>query len=170
MKYKRIAVYPGSFDPVTNGHLDILERSKKLFGKTICAIGINSSKTPLFSLEEKLDMLHHTVPEGVEIDYFDGLLIDYAKKVKKKAELVIIVRGIRIVSDYDYENLMFFNNDKLANDGKLAGSIETVWLPSKQDRLHINSSVIRDVAKMNPKYIDTLDVPEYVKNKLKEKY
>lgn len=163
---KRIAIYPGSFDPVTNGHLDILERSKKLFGKTICAVGINSSKTPLFSLEEKLDMLHHTVPEGVEIDYFDGLLMDYAKKVKKRAELVIIVRGIRLITDVEYEDLMFFNNSKLDD----SGSIETVWLPSKQDRLHINSSVIRDVAKMNPKYIDTLDVPEYVKNKLKEKY
>lgn len=165
-KYKKVAIYPGSFDPVTNGHLDILERSKKLFDYVVCTVGVNSSKTPLFSLEEKLDMLHNTAPPGVEIDCFNGLLVDYTRKVKKekKAEQMVIVRGIRLTTDFEYEDLMFFNNSKLNE------SVETIFLPSKQNLLHINSSIIRDVAKMNPKYIDDLDVPTYVKDKLKSKY
>lgn len=163
-KHKKVAIYPGSFDPVTNGHLDILERSKKLFDKVVCAVGVNSSKNPLFSLEEKLDMLYHTVPEGVWIDSFDGLLVDYAKKVKKdyKAEQMIIVRGLRLTTDFEYEDLMFFNNTKLDS------SIETIFLPSKQELLHINSGIVRDVSKMNPEYIKALDVPDYVKKKLIE--
>jgi len=165
-KFKKIAIYPGSFDPVTNGHIDILERSKRLFDKVICAVGTNTSKSPLFSLEEKLDMLYHTVPKGVAIDSFGGLLVDYAKKIKKEynANQMIIVRGLRLTTDFEYEDLMFFNNTKLDD------SIETIFLPSKQDLLHINSSIVRDVTKMNPDYIKDLDVPKYVKQKLREKY
>jgi len=165
-KYKKIAIYPGSFDPVTNGHLDILERSKKLFDKVICAVGINSAKSPMFTLEEKLDLLYHTVPKGIDVKCFDGLLVDYAKEVKKdyNADHMIIVRGLRLTTDFEYEDLMFFNNSKLAS------SIETIFLPSKQGLLHINSSIVRDVSKMNPEYIKTLDVPDYVRRKLKEKY
>ncbi len=165
-KYKKIAIYPGSFDPVTNGHIDILERSKKLFDKVICTVGINSGKNPIFTLEEKLDMLHHTVPKGVEVGCFGGLLVDYAKKMKKtyNAEQMVIVRGLRLTTDFEYEYRIFFNNTKLAE------SIETIFLPSRQGLLHINSSIVRDVSEMNPEYIKTLDVPDYVKQKLKEKY
>ncbi|MDP2907111.1 MAG: pantetheine-phosphate adenylyltransferase [Nanoarchaeota archaeon] len=165
-KYKKIAVYAGSFDPVTNGHIDILERSKKIFDKVICTIGVNSEKNTLFTLEERLDMLYNTVPEGVEVSQFEGLLVDYAKKVKeeKKAEQIVLVRGLRITTDFEYEYRIFFNNTKLDE------SIDTIFLPSKQELLHINSSIVRDVSKMNPGYIKTLDVPDYVKQKLKEKY
>lgn len=165
-KYNKIAVYAGSFDPVTNGHINILERSKKIFDKVICAIGVNSEKNPLFTLEERLDMLYNTVPEGVEVSQFEGLLVDYAKKVKKekKSKQIVLVRGLRITTDFEYEYRIFFNNTKLDE------SIDTIFLPSKQELLHINSSIVRDVSKMNPEYIKTLDVPDYVKQKLKEKY
>ena len=160
------AIYPGSFDPIHNGHIDVLERGKKLFDEVICAVLMNSSKTPLFSLEEKLDMIYHTIPKSIEVDQFGGLLVDYAKRVKrqKKAGLMVIIRGTRLTSDYDYEDLMYFNNTKLEE------SVETIFLPARQELLHVNSTVIRDVATMNPSRIDGLDVPDYVKQKLQEKF
>lgn len=164
---KKIAIYPGSFDPVTNGHLDILERSIKIFDKVICSVGINTGKTtPLFSLEEKIDLLCHTVPDCVEVDHFDGLLVDYAKKVKeaKKVKSLTIIRGIRLVTDFEYESLLAFNNKKLDP------SLDYVFLLTDQDLLHVNATIVRDIAKFGHKYIDTLDVPEYVKKKLREKY
>ncbi len=165
-KHKRVAVYPGSFDPITNGHLDILERGKLLFDEVVCAVLINSDKKPLFTLEEKLDMLHHTVPECVEVDCFDGLLVDYAKKIKrdKKAGYVAIIRGVRLNMDFEYELQIYLNNKKLAR------SIETIFLPSEQELLHVNARIVRDIARFGPNYIKTLDVPEYVKQKLKEKF
>lgn len=163
---KKIAIYAGSFDPVTNGHLDILERSTKIFDKVICAVGVNSGKTALFSLEEKTDMLCHTVPDCVEVDHYEGLLVDYAKKVKdaKRVKSVILVRGVRLTTDFEYELLLAFNNKKLES------SLEHVFLPTDQDLLHVNATIVRDISKFGPKYIETLDVPEYVKRKLKEKY
>lgn len=165
-KHKKIAIYPGSFDPVTNGHLDILERSKDLFDKIICTVGINSDKNPMFTLEEKLDMLENTVPGCVEVDSFKGLLVDYAKKIKKKEKVkyVTILRGVRLTTDFEYELLMAFNNKKLEQ------SLEYLFLPTEQKLLHVNSSIVRDISKFGPKYIEVLDVPEYVKRKLKEKY
>lgn len=165
-KYRVVAIYPGSFDPVTNGHLSVLETSREIFDKVVCAVGRNTDKNSLFSLEQRLDMLHNTVPEGIEVDSFDGLLVDYADEVKKKkkAERVVIVRGIRLMTDLEYEHLIFFNNQKLDS------SIKTIYVPPEQKYLHISSTVVRDVAKMNPKRIGSLDVPDYVKAKLKEKY
>jgi pantetheine-phosphate adenylyltransferase len=165
-KHKKIAIYPGSFDPVTNGHLGILERSKDVFDKVICAIGVNSNKNPMFNLEEKIDMLKHTVPKCVEVDYFSGLLVDYAKKIKgkEKVKYITILRGVRLTTDFEYELLMAFNNKKLEP------SLEYLFLPTEQELLHVNSSIVRDISKFGPKYIKTLDVPKYVKQKLKEKY
>lgn len=164
---KKIAIYPGSFDPITNGHIDILERSTKIFDKVICAIGINSGKTtPLFSLEERTDMLCHTVPDCVEVDHFEGLLVDYAKKVKdtRKAKYVTIMRGVRLNTDFEFELMLAFNSKKLES------SLEYVFLPTDQDLLHVNATIVKDIAKFGHKHIDTLDVPEYVKKKLREKY
>lgn len=161
MKYKRIAVYPGSFDPVTNGHLDILERSLGLFDKVICAIGINMEKEPLFTLEERLDMLHHVVPKDVEVDHFQGLLVDYAKK--KNADYII--RGLRLATDFNYEFEINLANKKLKPD------LETIFLMSEQSKLHIQAKTVREISKYDIDCVCRLDlVPQYVKQKLKEKY
>jgi len=164
-KPKKIAIYPGSFDPVQNGHLAILEENKDLFDKVICAIGVNTGKQPWFSLEDRLDMLHHTVPEGVEVDYFKGLLVDYVKKIKseKKVSYITVIRGVRLITNFEEELSMAFNNKKLEP------SLKYIFVPSEQEHLHISSTVVRDVSELGPDYLDVLDIPEYVKQKLKGK-
>ncbi|HKF26049.1 MAG TPA: pantetheine-phosphate adenylyltransferase, partial [Candidatus Acidoferrum sp.] len=106
-----IAIYPGSFDPVTNGHLDLIERGEKMFDRLIVAVLQNAEKTPLFSVKERVEMLREVTKHwsSVEIDVFDGLLVDYARK--KSAG--VILRGIRAVSDYEYELQMALMNRKL---------------------------------------------------------
>lgn len=163
MKKKKIAIYPGSFDPMTNGHLDILKRTKKtkLFDKIVCAIGINDEKDPVFTLDERLDMLYHTVPKGIEVDSFDGLLVDYAKK--KKARYVI--RGLRFTTDYEYEFTINLANKKLDPD------LETFFLMSEQDLLHVQGRIVRDISRYGIGYVGSLNlVPPYVLQRLKEKF
>ena len=106
-----VAIYPGSFDPVTNGHLDLIERGEKMFDKLIVAVLKNVDKEPLFSLDERIDMLREVTKqwESVEIDVFQGLLVEYARK----RGAAVILRGIRAVSDYEYELQMALMNRKL---------------------------------------------------------
>ncbi|MBU0671639.1 MAG: pantetheine-phosphate adenylyltransferase, partial [Candidatus Margulisbacteria bacterium] len=110
----KVAIYPGSFDPVTNGHVDVIERAAKLFDKVIVAVIRNPEKKPRFSLEERVEMLQRSLVNdpSVDVESFDGLLVDYAKK--KKAN--IIVRGLRAVSDFDYEFQMALTNRKMAQE------------------------------------------------------
>ncbi len=116
----KIAIYPGTFDPITNGHLDILERALKLFDKVIITVAKNPSKQPLFSQEERRSMIRSAVKQykNVEVDMFDGLLVEYARKKKATS----LVRGLRAISDFEYELQMALMNRKLDS------TLETVFL------------------------------------------
>jgi len=157
---KITAIYPGTFDPVTNGHLDIIERASKLFDKVIITIAVNSSKKPLFSKEERLDMIKNVTKkyENVSVDVFDGLLVTYAKK--KKAS--VIIRGLRAISDFDYEFQIALTNRKLEPE------VNTIFLMPSEKYSFLNSSLVRELAsyKANLKEF----VPDYVFKKLREKY
>ena len=134
----KIAVYPGSFDPVTNGHLDIIERSAKIFDRVIVAVLHNSAKHPAFSVNEKLDMLKLATEHlpNVEIDTFDGLLVDYTKL--KKAQTII--KGLRAVSDFEYELQMAMVNHKQNPE------IETLFMMTSADYSFLSSSIVRELA------------------------
>jgi pantetheine-phosphate adenylyltransferase len=134
-----IAVYPGSFDPVTCGHLDIIERSCKLFDTVYVAVLQNSSKSPLFSVEERKELLQRVTShlDNVIIADFNGLLVDFAKGVGAK----IIVKGLRAVSDFEYEFQMALINHKLESE------IETMFLMTSAQNQYLSSSIVKDVAK-----------------------
>src|SRR5690606_38781070 len=106
-----IAIYPGSFDPVTNGHLDVIKRSSKIFDKVIVAVARNPNKTPTFSIDERVDFLERVVKSmpNVEVDHFEGLLVDYAREKKCS----VIIKGLRAISDFEYEFQMALMNRKL---------------------------------------------------------
>ena len=156
----RRAVYPGSFDPVTNGHIDILERSVKLFDELIVAVSFDNSKTCLFSLAERIEMLEAVTRnyQNVVIEKFSGLLMHYAQEKKACA----IVRGLRAVSDFEYEFQMALMNKNLANE------IETVFLMTSSENAFISSTMIKQVSSLNGK-IKGL-VPELVRQRLRKKY
>jgi pantetheine-phosphate adenylyltransferase len=135
----RIAVYPGSFDPPTRGHDDLIRRSLSLADKVIVAIATNSSKTPLFTVEERLELLHAVAGDSpsVAFEAFDGLLVDFAKKVNAN----FIVRGLRAVSDFEYEFQMALMNRQLHP------RLETVFLVPAVDQTYLSSSLAREVAR-----------------------
>lgn len=155
-----IAIYPGTFDPLTNGHLSILNRSLKIFDKLIIAILINPKKTPLFSLEERIDMLKKVLgdKENIEVDSFNGLLVDYA--VRKGAN--VIVRGLRALSDFEFEFQLALMNRKLNRD------VQSVFLMTDYKWFYTSSTIIKEAASLNGN-ISGL-VPPIVCQKLKEKY
>lgn len=157
---KITAIYPGTFDPVTNGHLDIIERSSGLFEKVIVAIAVNPNKNPLFSEEERIDMLKRTTAKfrNVEIDSFSGLLMKYAQK--KKAQ--VIVRGLRAISDFEYEFQMSLTNRKL-NPG-----VTTIFLMPNEKFSYLNSSLVRELASYNTGVREF--VPAYVYGKLRKRF
>ena len=157
----RIAVYPGTFDPITNGHVDIIKRALRLFDKVVIAIAINSRKAPLFSLEERIDLISNCfgpASNRIEVDTTSGLIVDYA--VKKKA--CAIVRGLRAVSDFDYEFQLALMNRKLER------KVETVFLMTGFRWIYISSSIIKDAAKHGGDVGGT--VPAHVQRALKKKY
>lgn len=133
----KIAVYPGSFDPITCGHLDIIKRSCKVFDKVIVAVLNNSAKHPLFSVSERIALIGRCTKDlpNCEVDSFDGLLVDFAKK--KKADTVI--RGLRAISDFEYEFQMALLNKKLNPD------IETMFMVTNVNCLYISSSVVKEI-------------------------
>jgi pantetheine-phosphate adenylyltransferase len=154
----RRAIYPGSFDPLTNGHLDIIERSAKLFDEVVVAILLNIQKQPMFSVEERVRMIEEVVPyKNVRVDTFNGLLVHYA--VEQKAEA--IVRGIRAVSDYEYELQMALMNRRLEP------SIETVFLMASEEYSYLSSRLIKEVFNLNGAITGL--VPELVEKRMKEK-
>ncbi len=157
---KHIAVYPGTFDPVTNGHIDLVERSLRIFDELIVAVAANPKKQPLFSLEERVGMFKKVVSryKRVKIEGFDGLLVDYVKQ--KKA--VGIIRGLRAVSDFEYEMQMALMNRRLDND------IETVFLMPNEEYSFITSTIVREAASYGGD-VSSL-VPGVVVEKLKKKY
>ena len=156
----RSAIYPGSFDPLTNGHLSLIQRGLKMFDSLIVAIAVNPKKSPLFSVEERKDMIRealHNDPR-VEIDDFQGLLVDYAKKRK----LNVVLRGLRAVSDFEFEF-------QLANmNRRLSPELETVFMMTGEDYFYISSNLVREVASFGGDVEGT--VPPNVLEKLKAKY
>ena len=157
---QRIAIYPGSFDPVTNGHLDIIKRGLKLFDKIIVTILTNPSKTFLFNIPDRIEMLEISLKSfsGIEIDTYDGLLVDYA--VQKNA--CGILRGMRAVSDFEYEFQMALMNRKLNRN------IQTVFLMTGLRWIFTSSTIIKEAARFGGN-INGM-VPPIVNQKLKEKF
>jgi pantetheine-phosphate adenylyltransferase len=136
----RCAIYPGSFDPVTNGHLDVVERARKLFDEVIVAVAHNDEKQPLFSLEERLDLLGKTVGkiDNVRIAQFKGLLVEFARAEKAGA----VIRGLRAVSDFEFEFQMALMNRKLDT------SVETIFLMPKEDYTYLSSRIVKEIARL----------------------
>ncbi|MEJ5300357.1 MAG: pantetheine-phosphate adenylyltransferase [Thermodesulforhabdaceae bacterium] len=162
MNHCTLAVYPGSFDPITNGHLDLLARGLKLFDKIIIAVAVNPAKTPLFTLEERLELIKASLEDfplknRVEVDAFEGLLVDYVKKIGAKA----ILRGLRAVSDFEYEFQMALMNRRLNSE------VETFFLMTGMRWIYISSRIIKEVA-MAGGCVKGL-VPEPVEKKLIER-
>ncbi|MEN8134180.1 MAG: pantetheine-phosphate adenylyltransferase [Thermodesulfobacteriota bacterium] len=158
---KSIAVYPGTFDPITMGHLDIIERGLHLFDKVIVAIAANSSKEPLFSIDERLKMIRDSFPgseDRIEVDTVEGLLVDFAYTKGAKA----IIRGLRAVSDFDYEFQLALMNRRIERE------VETVFLMTGFRWIFISSSIIKDAARHGGDVSGL--VPDHVCEKLREKY
>ncbi len=157
---KHIAVYPGTFDPVTNGHIDLVERSLRIFGEVIVAVAENPKKAPLFTLDERLAMLKAVTAnyKNVVIEGFDGLLVDY---VKKKGA-VAIIRGLRAVSDFEYEMQMALMNRRLNT------KIETVFLMPNEEYSFITSTIVKEAASYGGD-VSSLVPPDVVK-KLRKKF
>jgi len=157
---ERIAIYPGSFDPVTNGHLDILERGLKLFDKIIVAILTNPQKKFLFTLEERIAMLEDSLKDfsNVEIDTFDGLTVDFAARCNAQG----ILRGLRAMSDFEYEFQMALMNRRLNRE------IQTVFLMTGLRWIYTSSSIIKQAAQFGGSIKGM--VPNIVEIKIKDKY
>jgi pantetheine-phosphate adenylyltransferase len=144
----RRAIYPGSFDPVTNGHLDVAERARKLFDEVIVSVAHNDEKQALFSLEERLDLLRQSFGkiDNVRIAHFDGLLVEFAAAQKVQA----VIRGLRAVSDFEFEFQMALMNRKLQ------GSVETIFLMPKEEFTYLSSRLVKEIARLGG------DVSEFV--------
>ena len=154
----KIAVYPGSFDPVTNGHLNIIERTAKIVDKLIVAVAVDSKKFTLFSAQERTDMIKDATEnlEKVEVQSFSGLLTDFVRKNKAN----IIIRGMRAISDFEHESQLALMNKSLAPE------IETIFMVTCSKYSYLNSSIVKEIASLNGN-ISQL-VPEMVENNLKK--
>mgnify|MGYP000706180305 CR=1 FL=1 len=157
---KRIAIYPGTFDPVTNGHINLIKRASRHFDKVIVAVAKDSQKKPLFAIEERVEMLKEVTKdiEGVEVDMFEGLLVDYVKKKGAK----VVLRGLRAVSDFEYEFQMAHMNRKLYEE------METFFMVTGAEEFFISSNLVKEVARLHG-CVKGL-VPEYVRLKLAQKF
>jgi pantetheine-phosphate adenylyltransferase len=155
----KIAIYPGSFDPITNGHIDILERAMKLFDKVIIAIAQNTAKNPLFTEEERLALLRKVTKQykNVEVDSFNGLLVDYVAARKATA----VVRGLRAMTDFEYELQMALMNRKLDE------AMETVFLMPNEKYTYLSSNVVREIARLGGDV--SKFVPAIVRQSLQQK-
>jgi len=154
------AVYPGTFDPVTYGHLDVIKRGSKIFDELIVAVGHNPFKKPIFTVEERMDMLSKSAKEiqNTKVDYFEGMLTDYMGKMQTN----IILRGIRTVSDFEYEFQRALTNRVLKTD------IETVFIMTSQEYSFLNSSLIKEAVSLGgdiSKFVPS-DVEKLLRQKL----
>jgi pantetheine-phosphate adenylyltransferase len=157
----RRAIYPGSFDPLTNGHLDLIERASRLFDEVIVALLVNPNKQPFFTVEERVTLLEEVLTPrcpNATVETFSGLLVDYARQRQAHA----VIRGLRSAADYDYELPMVLMNRHLYP------AVETVFLTASQNFTHISSSLVKEVFKLGGD-IDAL-VPAAVSGKMKEKF
>ena len=158
-----ICIYPGSFDPITCGHLDIIERAAKIFDQVIVACAVNPSKTPLFTFEEKTALIRESTKHlsNVEVDYFQGLLVDYCRQKKAK----VVIKGLRAITDFEYEFQMALMNQRIAED------VETLFMMTRAEHSFLRSSTIKELAGFDAPLSGL--VPECVikplKNKITEK-
>ncbi len=156
----KLAIYPGTFDPITNGHLDIIQRAVNLFDRVIVGVTTNPAKTPLFSAEERVEMIQNSVSNmsRVVVEHFDGLLMDYAQK----KEASVVVRGLRAITDFEFEFQMALVNRRLAEN------IVTVFLMPNEKYTYLNSTIVKEVAKFNGDVHSF--VPKDVGELLRKKY
>ena len=157
----KTAVYPGTFDPVTNGHIDVIERSLRLFDKLYILVGENPQKTATFSPEERVKMLKESLKKHnsrVGVEYFDGLLLNYVKKKKSN----VIVRGLRAISDFEFEFSRALLNRELERD------IDTIFIMTKDDYAFLSSSIVKEIAMFGGSVKGF--VPVVVEKKLREKF
>lgn len=154
-----IAIVPGSFDPVTNGHLDIIKRTSGLFDTVYVSILSNSSKTPLFTIKERINLIERVTKEipNVKVESFTGLLVDYAREKNAK----FIVKGLRAVSDYEYEVQMSLTNKQLAPE------IETFFITTNSKYAYLSSSIVKEIAKYGGDITEM--VPPEIIQDIKEK-
>jgi pantetheine-phosphate adenylyltransferase len=136
----RRAIYPGSFDPITNGHLDVIERARKLFDEVVVAVTHNDEKQPLFSLNDRLDLLRETAGkiDNVRIAEFEGLLVEFARN----EEAGVVIRGLRAISDFEFEFQMALMNRKLDS------AVETIFLMPKEEYTYLSSRIVKEIARL----------------------
>lgn len=156
----KVCVYPGSFDPITNGHLDIIDRASKVFDRLIVAVVVNPNKNPVFTLEERVQLIKDSIGDvsNIEVDSFSGLLIDYMNKKNSR----IIIKGLRVVTDFEYEFQMALLNKNLNPD------IETVFMMTNSKYSYLSSSMIKEIASLGAN-IDEF-VPHIIKDKILDKF
>ena len=156
----KIAIYPGTFDPITNGHIDLVKRTLKIFDEVIIAVAPSRKKKPLFTVDERIVLIKQSIRnlKGARADAFSDLLVDYAKRLKSKA----IIRGLRVVSDFEYELQMALMNRRLDAD------IETVFMMPSQDYTFLSSTLIRELALFGGSVKGL--VPGVVEKALREKF
>ena len=154
----RRAIYPGTFDPVTYGHIDIITRASKLFDEVIVAVANNSQKAPLFNLEDRIMLLEHVTKDikGVTIDSFNQLMVDYVSQKKVN----VVIRGLRMISDFEFEFQMALTNRKLNN------TIETFFMMPNESYSFVSSKLIKEVARLGADLSEF--VPQIVEEKLKQ--
>ena len=159
MSVDTLAIYPGSFDPLTNGHVDIIQRGAKLFDRIVVAILLNVEKSPLFTVAERVDIAREVFADNpkVEVDTFDGLLVDYARR--KHAG--VIVRGLRAISDFEYEMQMALMNRNLNPN------VETVFMMPAEPYTYVSSRLVKEVAALGGTVTNL--VPRLVEERLREK-
>jgi pantetheine-phosphate adenylyltransferase len=154
----KIAIYPGTFDPITFGHLDIIKRASELFDHLIIAVAKDNNKNPMFSCDQRVEMINHEInklnnKDNISVEKFEGLLINFAQKKSCK----IIIRGLRAVSDFEYEFQMYGMNFKLDN------TIQTIFLPASENHHFIASKLVKEIAKLGG------DISLFVSPNVKEK-
>ncbi len=157
----KTAVYPGAFDPVTNGHIDIIERALKLFDKLFVVVGDNPQKTPTFTAGERVEILKTALKKHnhrIDVEHFDGLLLNYVKKKKSN----VIIRGLRAISDFEFEFSRALLNREMDKN------IETVFIMTKDDYAFLSSSIVKEIAMFGGSVKGF--VPKIVEKKLREKF
>lgn len=154
------AIYPGSLDPITNGHLDLISRATRIFDHIKVAVVVNPNKEPFFTVDDRLEMIREAVSgrDGVSVGSFDGLLVDYVRDQKAR----VILRGLRALSDFEYEFQMSMMNKRLAEE------VETVYMMPAEEHSFVSSSLVKEVASFGGD-ISTL-VPEVVRSRMKRHY
>jgi len=154
------AIYPGSFDPLTSGHLDIIKRAAQMFSKVIVAVAANESKNPLFSTEERMEMIKKAVEnlKGVEVRSLDGLLVDFARQ----ENVFVVIRGLRAISDFEFEFQMALMNRRLEP------RLETIFLTPQEEYTFLSSRIVKEVAKLGGDV--TPFVPQHVAERLKARF